>query len=161
MDTTATSKRLDNIMFIDIETVPLTEHLTELPDTMQSLWLSKADNIKNYQKNELADSHSDEFYFNNAGIYSEFAKIVCISIGVFARENDKASLRIKSLAGDNEIAILQDFAYILQKFSANRNCQICGHNIKEFDIPFVCRRMLINGIENSLFSYTRGARKND
>lgn len=95
MDTTATSKRLDNIMFIDIETVPLTEHLTELPDTVQSLWLSKADNIKNYQKNESADSHSDEFYFNNAGIYSEFAKIVCISIGVFARENDKASLRIK------------------------------------------------------------------
>ena len=89
MDTTATSKRLDNIMFIDIETVPLTEHLTELPDTMQSLWLSKADNIKNYQKNESADSHSDEFYFYNAGIYSEFAKIVCISIGVFALENDK------------------------------------------------------------------------
>jgi hypothetical protein len=87
-----------------------------------------------------------EAFANSAGIYSEFGKIVCISVGFIYFKGLEMHFRTKSFAGDNEKTILDDFAQLLTKFCTTKEHTLCGHNIKEFDIPYICRRMLINGI---------------
>jgi len=139
---------LEKILFIDVETVPLAEFFDDLPENIQSLWLSKAETIKQRMPDKISENQSnDEIFFNNAGVYSEFSKIICISAGYFYIKNGESFFRLKSFAGDNEKDILTDFAEMLKKFFKSNDNQICGHNIKEFDIPFICRRMLINGIK--------------
>ena len=91
--------------------------------------------------------NSEESYAERAAIYAEFGKIVCISCGYLAKENGKDTLRIKSFYSDTEKELLSDFAELLRKnYSDIQSQTLCGHNIKEFDVPYLCRRMLINGI---------------
>ena len=80
------------------------------------------------------------------GIYAEFAKIVCTSVGVIYFKGSKKHIRTKSFAGHDEVKLLHDFALMASKFLVSAQHYVCGHNIKEFDIPFICRRMLVNGI---------------
>ena len=80
------------------------------------------------------------------GIYSEFAKIVCISVGFMHYDNGRRLMRTKSFAGDDEAQLLRDFSDMASRFLRTREHRICGHNIKEFDVPFICRRMLVNGL---------------
>jgi hypothetical protein len=87
-----------------------------------------------------------EAFANSAGIYAEFGKIVCISVGFIHFKGLEMHFRTKSFAGDDEKKILTEFAQLLAKFCTSREHTLCGHNIKEFDIPYICRRMLINGI---------------
>tara|TARA_Y100000385_G_scaffold25041_1_gene24020 strand:+ start:95 stop:793 length:699 start_codon:yes stop_codon:yes gene_type:complete len=123
---------LEKLLFFDIETVSIKASYSELSPAMKELWQHKHQYIAK-QEEEFASSYS-----NRAAIYSEYGKIVCISCG-FLVNNE---LRIKSFANENEVKILQDFSDLL----LDNRFILCGHNIKEFDVPYVCRRILINGL---------------
>jgi len=131
---------INNILFLDVETVPVSPSFQELPDHFQRLWAEKT-------KWQRADQHSpEEFYGMKAGIMAEFAKVICISVGYLYMKEGQHFFRIKSFYGDDEQAILEDFQTLLdEKFSTSKH-YLCAHNGKEFDYPFLCRRMLVNGV---------------
>lgn len=130
---------LENILFLDIETVPETQYFSELDETKQALWEHKSQ----YQRKE--DVTAEEFY-ERAGIWAEFGKIVCISVGYFANQGDLRKFRVTSFYGD-EIKILKDFKTLLISHFNQANHLLCAHNGKEFDFPYIARRMIINNIE--------------
>lgn len=133
-----------HIMFIDIETVPLVQDYNTLTERMQLEWQKKA-RFLNRDNSEPADF--SELFADKAGVYSEFAKVICIGIGSLTHSNDGWRMRLKSITGHNEKKLLTEFSDVLTRFSAyNGHMAFCGHNIKEFDIPFLCRRMLINNV---------------
>jgi len=129
----------EHVLFIDIETVPATETMNDLPENMQKLWVKKAGQIS--KENESAESQ-----YNRAGIYAEFGKIVCISAGKIFRKGKDRAYRVKSYYGDDEKAILQSFSEMLNGFMSNPMHKLCAHNGQEFDFPFIARRILINGL---------------
>ena len=130
---------LENILFLDIETVPETENFSDLDSTKQDLWDAKS----RYQRKE--EFTAEEFY-DRAGIWAEFGKIVCISVGYFITDEKSRSFRVTSFYGD-EIKILTDFRDLLiTHFNSNKHL-LCAHNGKEFDFPYIARRMIIHGIE--------------
>lgn len=134
---------LRSLLFIDIETVPQYASFHELSPAMQQLWAAKHATL--HIENETAE----DGYLKRAGIYAEFAKIVCISMGYFHydKANDKRSFRIKSFHGDDEKVLLLSFTGLINKYyNDSEQYAFCGHNIKEFDVPFLCRRLLINRI---------------
>lgn len=128
--------KLEEIMFLDIETVPLFENYSQLTPRMQGLWDKKASYLL---KNE---EDTTEKVYEKAGIFAEFGKVICVSVGVI--QGDK--LHIKSFYGDDENSVLKDFSRSLSLFSKGPNYKLCAHNGKEFDFPFLCRRMLIHQI---------------
>jgi uncharacterized protein YprB with RNaseH-like and TPR domain len=130
----------ENILFIDIETVPLYAAYSAVPDTWKLLWNKKAETLR---RNETETAES---MYGRAGIYAEFGKIICISVGYLAWTDGTQHLRMKSFAGDDEKILLSDFAALLRKHYSRPDQRLCGHNIKEFDIPFIARRMIINGV---------------
>lgn len=127
-------------LFIDIETVSGVADISELSEYEQKLWEEKRG------KNRPEGVDADEFYFQNAGILAEFGKIVCISMGYFSEQAGERIFRVKSIYGDNEVNLLKEFVILLKKIEVSFGSQmmLCGHNIKEFDIPYICRRLLIN-----------------
>lgn len=127
-----------DLIFIDIETVPQWPSHDELPAAMKELWAAKHANLK--QDSESAE----EGYLKRAGVFAEFAKIVCISVGYFHPGQPAHTFRIKSLAGDDEKKLLVDFSELINKKFPLDRFHFCGHNIREFDIPFICRRLLIH-----------------
>ncbi|WP_248724659.1 3'-5' exonuclease [Seonamhaeicola sp. ML3] len=130
---------LENILFLDIETVPEHQYFSDLDEDKQALWESKS----KYQRKE--DYTAEEFY-QRAGIWAEFGKIVCISVGYFNMQGDLRKFRVTSFYGD-EVTILKDFKNLLiTHFSQNKHL-LCAHNGKEFDFPYIARRMIINNIE--------------
>ncbi len=141
------SQDLDKILFLDIETVPQTASLDQLPPEMQQLWCEKLETLRRRLPDRFpADDTPDYAFRNGGGVYSEFAKIVCISVGVIHHENGRRQMRTKSFASDDEAQLLRDFATMASHFLRTPRHYICGHNIKEFDVPFICRRMLIHCI---------------
>ncbi|MBK8620982.1 MAG: ribonuclease H-like domain-containing protein [Saprospiraceae bacterium] len=137
---------LKKMLFIDIETVSSVSTFEELSPAFQSLWEVKSNTL---QKNSAETLTPAELYQNKAGIFAEFAKIVCISVGYLHFENNEITkCKIKSFAGDDEKKLLSDFANLLDTHYVNPEKDgLCGHNIKEFDIPFICRRMVIHKIK--------------
>lgn len=137
---------LSNILFIDIETVSEFAAYESLSSEMKEFWKSKS---KFWMKNEgYQEEDLPELYQQKAGIYAEFAKVVCISAGIIYTKDNKNQLRIKSFYGDDEKQVLENFSDLLNSnFNKPDKNKICGHNIKEFDIPFLSRRMLINGVK--------------
>ncbi|HYV90937.1 MAG TPA: hypothetical protein VE978_04105 [Chitinophagales bacterium] len=131
----------ENLICIDIETVPAFADFVSLPDELKELYLKKSERLK------LENENNEEQYFNHAGIYAEFGKVICITLGLFKKEKSEYHLRIKSLCGDDEKKVLEDFAKILEKHPRRNKVQFCGHNVREFDIPFLCRRFLIHHLE--------------
>ncbi|WP_026714724.1 3'-5' exonuclease [Flavobacterium daejeonense] len=129
---------LNNILFLDIETVPETADFNELDSDMQALYEQKTQ----YQRKD--DFSAEEFY-DRAGIWAEFGKIVCISVGFFVIKGDVRNFRVTSFFGD-EAKLLKDFNNLLNNHFNGSQHLLCGHNAKEFDIPFLARRMIINGI---------------
>jgi uncharacterized protein YprB with RNaseH-like and TPR domain len=127
---------LENILFLDIETVPQKPSFDELDDRMKTLWEKKADKLKK------ADDDNATSLYPRAGIYAEFGKIICISVGFF----NGNELRIKSYYGDDEEKLLGEFATLLNRFYSGNEHLLCAHNGKEFDFPYIARRMLINRI---------------
>ena len=139
---------LQRIMFLDIETVPQTSDFSELPSDLAHLWEDKFNLIHKRMPEKYADETTAAEGFNNsAGIYSEFGKIVCISVGFIFFQGETMHFRTKSFSGDDEKQILIEFTELIHKFCTTREHTLCGHNIKEFDIPYICRRMLINGLK--------------
>ena len=140
-------KILKNVLFLDIETVSLTKNLIELPEPLQTLWMSKSKKFSPKTEIEMTFDNAANFYTQKAGIFAEFAKIVCISVGYLSiQKNQDPNLRIKSFYGD-EKEILESFNEMLNQHYDDPDKQfLCGHNIKEFDIPFICRRNIVNGL---------------
>jgi len=127
------------ILFIDIETIPQSENFTDLSEKEQSLWQHKASFLTRNEETAAG-------IYSKAGIYAEFGKIVVISLGWMFGNNEKRKLRVTTLANDDEVELLSKLIRILQKVD-DTNSAICGHNIKEFDIPYICRRILVNGLK--------------
>jgi predicted PolB exonuclease-like 3'-5' exonuclease len=135
--------KLDKILFLDIETVPQTFDYSSLEEETKHLWEDKF----KYIKSRYSDNATPEYgYLNGGGIYAEFGKIVCISVGFVFQKNGERCFRTKSFAGDDEKKILSDFSSMLEQYFSTHEHNLCGHNIKEFDIPYICRRLLINGL---------------
>jgi 3'-5' exonuclease len=132
--------RIQDVMFLDIETVPETVSFELLNPGMQNLWEKKSKQFR------LPEQTAQDVY-ERAGIYSEFGKIICISVGL-VREKNPYRLRLKSFFGKDEKELLTEFAGMLTKFSKNNSESVlCAHNGKEFDFPYIARRMIINRIE--------------
>ncbi|MGK4566636.1 3'-5' exonuclease [Flavobacterium sp. 3HN19-14] len=130
---------LGNILFLDIETVPETENYNQLDEETRQLWELKTQ----YQRR---DEYSPEDFYERAGIWAEFGKIVCISAGYFVIKGDIRNFRVTSFFGE-EKKILTDFNSLLNNHFNHPQHILCGHNAKEFDIPFMARRMIINQVK--------------
>jgi 3'-5' exonuclease len=130
--------QLDNVLFLDIETVSQSPDFNALNDKFKYLWEKKAALLMKNKPEATADQ-----LYSSAGIYAEFGKIVCISCG-FTNGN---SFRIKSYYGDDEKILLEEFANLLNSHYSNDYSLLCAHNGKEFDFPYIARRMLVNGIK--------------
>jgi hypothetical protein len=129
--------KVDDIMFLDIETVPESPSYEALTPVLQNLWDKKSRQFR------TPEQTSGDVY-ERAGIYSEFGKIICISVG-FIRDKNPYSFRLKSFYGKDEKALLTEFSGMLSKFSrTNKEAVLCAHNGKEFDFPYIARRMIIN-----------------
>lgn len=138
---------LFNILFLDIETVPAVQEFDGLSDEMQELWAIKSRQILRGVEGELEYDQLAELFATRAGIYAEFGKIICVSVGFLSRPTagELPLLRLKSFANHIEANLLEDFSELLGKhFNTPDRFAICGHNIKEFDVPYLCRRMLVN-----------------
>ncbi len=141
------STDIQKIIFLDIETVPQEATMGELMEPLMHSWEDKFNLIRKRMPEKYNDvTTASDAFESSAGIYAEFGKIVCISVGFIYFRGVEMCFRSKSFAGHNEKAILEDFASLLSKFCTTKEHTLCGHNIKEFDIPYICRRMLINGV---------------
>jgi hypothetical protein len=125
------------VLFLDIETVPMVQNWSDLTPEFQDLWLKKVER-------QLTETDTaEDFYHQRAGILSEFGKIICISCGIIV--NDK--LRLTSFYGHDEKIVLEGFIEMLQSKYFSTGVILCAHNGKEFDFPYMARKMLINGLE--------------
>lgn len=133
---------LTNLLVIDIETVPAVPGFQHLDDQWKVLWEDKI------SKTMPENFSPEESYLQRAGILAEFGKIICISTGFFYHEpGGKNCFKIKSFSGDDEGSLLRSFIDLLNKYRDKRGIfSLTGHNVKEFDVPYICRRMLINNI---------------
>jgi len=134
------SVKLNDILFLDIETVPEKEQWNELSKETQELFEKKT----HYQRKE---EHTAEEFYERAGIWAEFGKIICISVGYFVEVQNKKQLRLTSFFGDDEHQILTDFKVLLETYFTKKSHVLCAHNGKEFDFPFITRRMIVHQIE--------------
>jgi 3'-5' exonuclease len=137
----ASTYLFQNILFLDIETVPQYPALSDVPEDWQKLWQTKSDGLTKYH--EGADASS---LYPRAGIYAEFGKIICISCGVLQGTGEQKKILLKSFYGDDEKILLYEFCEMLKKWAADSNKFLCAHNGKEFDFPYICRRLIINSI---------------
>lgn len=128
-----------NILFIDIETVPVVEHYDNLHPTLKKYWDKK-------ERYLYANEVEDGAHFQQAGLLAEFSKVICVSIGIIYHHEGQDQMRIKSFYGIDEAQILKDLATLLETKFKSTDYYICAHNGKHFDFPFLSRRMIINGI---------------
>lgn len=133
--------KIENILFLDIETTANTHVYSELDDRLKHLWAKK-----NSWLAEKENKTPEELY-EKAGIWAEFGKIVCISVGIIKTRNDENQLRLKSFYGHNEKTLLENFAFLLNNHYNKDKHFLCAHNGKEFDFPYIARRMLVNEIK--------------
>jgi 3'-5' exonuclease len=131
---------LSQILVIDIETIRSTATYIELSERMKKQWEKKAFNLRN-----LDEITPDEMYMERAGIYAEFGQVIVISIGFYVYQEEEWHFRVRSLSSDNEKQLLEEFIEVLGKFNP-KTTYLCGHNGKEFDFPYVSRRLLVNGL---------------
>lgn len=134
-------KDLYNILFVDIETVAAKHSFQELSPRFQKLWEKKATFFRE------SDSKSAAELYEKAGIYAEFGKIVSIAVGYFIPDDkDELKLRVKAFSSHNEKDILNEFSHLLDQHFSSKKLRLCAHNGKEFDFPYIGRRMVINNI---------------
>lgn len=134
------NSNLSKTLFLDIETVSASPTYEDLPDKWQSLWDKKA-------KFLVEEGQIPSEIYERAGIYAEFGKIVCICAGIMAGEGTGKEFRIISFYGEDEKQLLTDFCNLLNKSFNSLEHTLCAHNGKEFDFPYLCRRILINGLD--------------
>lgn len=129
---------LEHILFLDIETVPQKPNFSDLDENTQMLWEQKSQ----YQRK---DEFTPEEFYERAGIWAEFGKIICISVGYFTSKGDSRNFRVTSFYGE-ELELLKQFKQLLQEHFNQTRHLLCAHNGKEFDFPYIARRMVINGM---------------
>lgn len=134
---------LQRILFLDIETAPLTATYDEMDATLAHLWDEKTEQMKRRAPERYDEECSGESMFHEAGIFAEFGRIVCISVGFIHKGTH---LKEKSFYGTDEKRLLCEFADLLNGHYSDYGAYLCGHNAKEFDLPFIARRMLVHGI---------------
>jgi DNA polymerase elongation subunit (family B) len=132
---------LSKVLFLDIETVPSFQNWDEVPERLKPLWEKKAATLRGAEEESVEESWS------RAGIYAEFGKIVCISVGFLRGDGAAREFRTKSFFDHDEKRLLSEFAELLDQNYQSRDSLLCAHNGKEFDFPYIARRMLINGVE--------------
>lgn len=133
------SINVTDVLFLDIETVPDSESFDNLDPVFQALWDKKSKQFRSPEQN------ASELY-ERAGIYSEFGRIICISVGII-RKKESGVIRLKSFYGNDEKTLLADFSDLVLKFChVHSDALLCAHNGREFDFPFIARRMIINGM---------------
>src|SRR5579872_4719010 len=142
---------LHTILFLDIETVSQYPAFEKLPEEWAALWRRKAESIgpgRQQQADKQADKPppTPEELYERAAIYSEFGKIICISCGIISGSGAEKKIILKSFSGDDEKTLLMQFCEMLLRRSADGNKHLCAHNGKDFDFPWLCRRMIINGL---------------
>jgi 3'-5' exonuclease len=132
---------LRDVLFLDIETVACTDNYQALDERLKVQWSRKAGFLKREK-----DETDEDLFHARAGIYAEFGKIVCIAVAKLV-ENEKSDLllRTKAYAGHNEREVLSDFKSMIDRTDP-LTTKLCAHNGKEFDFPYICRRMLVNSI---------------
>ena len=137
---------MGSIKFLDIETVSGSDSLSDLPERSKNLWIKKAKQL--IREDSISEDLAGELYTERAGIFSEFGKIIVISVGNFERDDlGKIFFGTKSFFNDSEADLLENFKqYIEESSKDDIVVKFCGHNIREFDVPYICRRMLVNGI---------------
>jgi uncharacterized protein YprB with RNaseH-like and TPR domain len=131
---------LHDILFLDIETAPQAKSFSDLDEKIKELWEKKSSYFRSEE-----ETASD--VYEQAGIYAEFGKIICISVGILTGTKEQPALRIKSYAGKDERQVLIDFIGMLEKYKTNRTIYLCAHNGKEFDFPYLARRILLSRLE--------------
>ena len=130
---------LEKILFLDIETAPQVYKFTELDDTTRKLFEQKT----RFQAN--SEEEFEGLYDQRSSILAEFGKIICISVG-FVNENSLGrEIRMKTFDHQDEETLLKQFFEMLLE-NRSKFTILCGHNAKEFDFPYICRRALINGL---------------
>lgn len=140
---------IQNILFVDIETVPQFPNYEQLPESMKKHWDKKTQYISH-------NNETTEEMYPKAGIYSEYGKIIVISFGYFRKTDDNYVLIIKSLSNDNENILLSQFNALLDKYFNTENYYLCAHNGKEFDFPYIARRSIVNNIKIAKILNTQG-----
>ncbi|MDG1742973.1 MAG: 3'-5' exonuclease [Polaribacter sp.] len=131
---------VNDLLFLDIETVPQEEFWCEVSETTKELFAQKTA----YQRKE---NFTPEAFYERAGIWAEFGKVICISVAYFVNVENKNQLRLRSFFGDNEYKILLDFKVLLETHFTKKSHILCAHNGKEFDFPFIARRMIVHQIK--------------
>jgi len=138
---------LSKVLFLDVECVSGKANYDELNDDFKYLWKLKSKSVLRKYDEEITDDEAAAAYKDKAGIYAEFGKIVCISVGIVGRNPDTKELfvRLKSFASEDEAELLRDFSQMVNQYYNNTSTHyFCGHNIREFDMPYICRRLIIN-----------------
>jgi len=129
-----------DILFLDIETIPVEPDFSSLGPSFKKFWEKRSSGFR--KENESASD-----VYPRAGLDAEFGRIVCISVGIINRVKNEDFFRVKSFFGDDEKKLLLDFSEMLRKYAGKKDIMLCAHNGKNFDFPFISRRMLINGVE--------------
>lgn len=130
---------IEEVLFLDIETVPLFPAYNEMPGDWQKLWAEK-------MKNSVSEAVTPSDLYERAGIYAEFGRIICISAGYLFQRRGDWFFRVKSFYDDDEKRLLRHFGDALAKFENVGKKRLCAHNGQEFDFPYIARRMLVNGL---------------
>lgn len=131
---------LKHYLFIDIETVSGMDDLSLMTPALQDEWIHKT------RVKWGIEADAPECFREKAAVFSEFGKVVCISMGCLTEKDGAWTLHMRSFAGDDEKDLLVRFCTSIQKFARSHVPTFVGHNIKEFDLPFLSRRMLVNSI---------------
>ena len=131
---------IENLLFLDIETVPAEKNFDNLDEDWKHLWEDKSKWYR--EKEEVSVKES----YERAGIYAEFGKIVCISVGFIRQKQGERVLRVTSFYGHDEVKLLQEFCNLLNSHFDMPHHLLCAHNGKEFDFPYIARRLVINGL---------------
>ena len=138
-----TIKNFKNTLFIDIETVSGSENFSSISDRMKDFWVKKAKNLSN-----PANISLEEMYFERAALFAEFGKIIVVGMGfLFVNKQGEMSLKVKTIANADEKVLLQEFIAFINKTYKSRELTLVAHNGKEFDFPYLSRRILINGLK--------------
>ena len=140
---------IEEVLFLDIETVPAAQKFNELTETWQKLWEQK-------MKYQIGEGEIPEDLYDRAGIYAEFGKIICISAGYIFQKNGEFYYRVKSFHDDDEKKLISNFFNALLKFAKAGKQKLCAHNGQEFDFPYIARRALINNLKlPKIFNITK------
>jgi predicted PolB exonuclease-like 3'-5' exonuclease len=130
---------IEEVLFLDIETVPLAPEYNDLNEKWKQLW-------ENKMKFQINNDEPAEVLYDRAGIYAEFGRIVCISAGYVFQKQGELVFRVKSFTNDDEKVLIQNFFNAWDAFSRTGKRRLCAHNGQEFDFPYIARRALVNNL---------------